>query len=302
MPERNETMLLKRLLLAIVVYMLWWPSMASASPEAPVEGSSQAELAQGWLYDFMVQNAPPGRKSYYEEDEETKEEAEARYHSIAKDIVEVAFDPGIQPAFGGPNGRARTASLIAAIMFHESSFRRRVDYALGKYGRGDHGRSWCMMQLNIGEGRTVKWNWKHQRLVRWNDAQDEVFEGYTGPELIQDRKRCIREGLRVIRSSFKVCSKLPLLERLSAYASGNCRDGLEKSRTRMGTAVKFFQSTRDQRRLFTDAGVQLALSDIFDARRKEREAWIQRLGEGVTEEAKVLRESDGTATEKQPAS
>jgi len=230
-----------------------------------------------WIMAFIMAVAPPGRKLYFPHAQETKQEATARYNEISRDIVEVVYDPNVKPLFRGSTGRARTVSVILSIMLHESGFRRDVDLNLGKYARGDKGNSWCLMQLNVGTGRTLKWNKKHNRKVRWDDPPEEIHPGYTGAELIADRKLCIREGLRVLRLSMGGCRKLPLNQRLRAYASGNCQNGAKQSETRMGTAMRWYRRSRSKRK-FVDSDILASVVQIQqqraaeEAARKEREA------------------------------
>ena len=47
-------------------------------------------------------------------------------------------------------------------------------------------------------------------------------EGWTGHDLVTDRRLCFRAGLHILRSSFGVCHALPVDDRLSAYATGHC--------------------------------------------------------------------------------
>lgn len=208
-----------------------------------------------WILSFIVSVAPPGRKTFYAEAQETREEALERYESIAEDVVNVVYDPSTKVLFRGDNGRARTVSVIMSIMLHESGFMRNVDYGVGKYARGDQGKSWCLMQLNIGSGRTIKWNTKHDRPPRWGDDPADIFDGYKGEELVQNRQLCIREGLKILRLSFSACRGLPLNQRLRVYGSGSCDAGGKGSATRMDTAIRWFQNSRDQRRLFKDSDI-----------------------------------------------
>jgi hypothetical protein len=230
-----------------------------------------------WILAFITAVAPPGRKLYYPHAQETREEAMVRYNDIAQDVVEVVYDSNTKPLFRGKTGRARTVSVILSIMFHESGFRKDVDLNLGKYARGDKGNSWCLMQLNIGTGRTLKWNKKHNRRVRWDDPPEEIHHGYTGPELIADRKLCIREGLRVLRLSMGGCRKLPLNQRLRAYASGNCKNGAKQSEVRMGTAMRWYAKSRAKRQ-FVDSDILASVTRLQqqraaeEAARKKREA------------------------------
>jgi len=193
-----------------------------------------------WILSFIMLVAPPGRKVHYQDAVETQEESVARYQSIAHDVVAVVYDPATKPLFKGPDGRARTVSVILSIMFHESSFMKNVDYGLGKYAKGDGGRSVCMMQIKVGAGRTMPWNTVWDRPIKWNDREEEIFRGYTGDELIQDRKLCISEGLKILRLSFGQCGKLPIEDRLRSYASGNCEEGAAASHNRMNTAINWF--------------------------------------------------------------
>lgn len=243
------------------------------------------ETVLAWILAFMVSVAPPGRKTYYTEAQETKEDAQARYQSIAEDLVEVVYDPNTKVPFKGSNGRSRTVSVILSIMLHESGFMKNVDYGVGKYARGDQGNSWCMMQLNVGKGRTLKWNIKHDRRPRWGDDPKDIFDGHTGPELVADRKLCIREGLKILRISFSSCGKfgLPLNQRLRVYASGNCREGAEGSAARMNMAIRWFQKSRDKRRLFEDSEVMKLVGARIQAEQADEQmAEGEKSGDGRT--------------------
>lgn len=191
-----------------------------------------------WLVAFMTQFAPPGRPTWVPEAKETKIEAEARYESIAQDIQTVISEE--EPLFKGPQGRIKTASVILSIMFHESGFRKDVDLGAGKQAKGDGGNSVCMMQLNIGKGRTFSWNTKKLRPALPADPPDEVMEGWTAKDVLADRKKCIRAGYRIIKLSFGATSGLPALEWLRVYASGRSDAGSKESRSRMGLALKYF--------------------------------------------------------------
>lgn len=226
------------------------------------------ELVYAWMVGFMVAVAPPGRTTFYAEAQESREVALARYDSIAKDIVEVVFDPQTKPLFTGDQGRVRTATVVLSIMLHEGGFMRNADFGIGKFGRGDGGKSWCLMQINVGKGRTMSWNTKYDRLPRFGDDPKDIVPGLTGPELVADRKNCIREGLKVLRLSFGACPGLPLEQKLRVYGSGNCNGAVEGSAIRMRSAIKLWETTKKERlfvdsdqkeRAFTDKDVQEAL-------------------------------------------
>lgn len=225
-----------------------------------------------WILSFIVSVAPPGRPAFYPEAQETKQEAMERYNDIATDIIEVVYDPNTKPLFGGRWGRARTVTVLLGIMLYESGFWRNVDFGVGKYGRGDKGNSWCLMQMNVGNGRPWTrgggYNVKHDRPWRFGDKAEDLIEGASGPEMVADRRKCITEGLRLIRLSFRSCRSNPLKERLNVYASGNCKYGSAGSRIRMAAAIKFFEESAELRKKFKDQEVVTAVEEMM----REREA------------------------------
>jgi hypothetical protein len=170
------------------------------------------ELIIGWAVAFMLAVAPPGPWRG-----EPREETVARYQAIAVDAVAVAYDPDTPPLFTGPGGRARTVALLLSVAFHESSFRKDVDLGVGPHARGDSGLSWCLMQIQVADGRTI--------------------EGFAGPDLVRDRKLCFTTGLAALRRSLLACRANPMAERLSAYTSGSCSRGAEQSRRRIESAM-----------------------------------------------------------------
>ena len=157
-----------------------------------------------WLLGAMVSWSPP--QNHHKEGADA---ALARYGAIARDLASVALEAEQAPLFDGPTGRAQTALLLAAVASLESDFRREVD--TGKL-RGDNGRSWCILQVQV-YGKTP--------------------EQWTGQDLVDDRKRCLKSGLRVMRESFRLCKALPVEDRLSGYTSGTCwAEPLAKVRSR----------------------------------------------------------------------
>jgi hypothetical protein len=170
-----------------------------------------------WIYQVLTKLRTPGMVSYYEHAKESKEDAKDRYESIALDLAKVVYNPNSKPIFNGKYGRARTAMLMISVAFFESGFRRDIDYGLGKFARGDKGKSWCLMQMHIGNGKTP--------------------EGWSGQDLVQDRTKCFTAGLNAMRRSFSACRKQDTLDRLSAYATGSCKDNQTESRSRVGFAV-----------------------------------------------------------------
>jgi len=268
-------------MLAIAVMSLTLPGSAEGEKDkvAPAATTPAAvtttEPVVDWIVGFMSRHAPPGRTTYYVEAQETKEDAEKRYRSIAKDLVEVVYDPANKPLFGGSKGRSRTITVLLGIMLYESGFGRNVDYGVGKFARGDNGNSWCLMQMNVGKGRAWKnaggWNVKHDRPWRYGDKAEDLVDGASGPEMVEDRRKCFTEGLRLIRISFRSCRSYPLKERLRVYASGSCKYGAKGSRIRMSAAIKFFDNSRVERKKFVDADI-IKLVGVQLTKAKEAEA------------------------------
>jgi hypothetical protein len=145
----------------------------------------------------------------YADAKETHEEQEARFGEIADALATVVLDPEERPLFSGKWGREKTAIQMASIAYYESHLARNVDYGLGKWGRGDYGGSWCMMQINLGRGRD-------------GDSADRTPEGWSGKDLVADREKCFRAGLHKLRQSWG-CGKGA--EKLTVYASGRCITG-----------------------------------------------------------------------------
>jgi hypothetical protein len=143
----------------------------------------------------------------------------ARYESIARDVASVAFDDRETPLFDGADGRTETALLMLAVASYESSFSKRVDDGIR---RGDHGYSYCLMQIHVGSGATR--------------------EGWNARQLIEDRKLCFRAALHILQASFTACRSLPVDDRLSAYASGHCFPEARISRSRVGRARAWWES------------------------------------------------------------
>jgi hypothetical protein len=150
---------------------------------------------------------------------ESNEHVLARYGSIARDVAGVALDENESPVFDGPDSRTETALLMLAVASYESSFSKRVDDGIR---RGDHGLSYCLMQIRVGTRATR--------------------EGWSGPQLIEDRKLCFRAALHLLQASFTACRRLPLDDRLSAYASGHCFADAKISRSRLGRARAWWES------------------------------------------------------------
>lgn len=153
------------------------------------------EILAAWILSAMMAWVPPVQQW-----KEGEVRASDRYAAIAQDIAKVALDPEEAPLFEGPQGRAQTALLIASIASFESFFRFDVDS--GKV-QGDHGKSWCLMQVQV-HGKTA--------------------EGWRGTDLVGDRQKCLKAGLHIMRGSFQWCRGLKLIDRLAGYTTGTCKE------------------------------------------------------------------------------
>ena len=188
---------------------------------------------------LMVSVAPPGRKLYIPEAQETVDEATSRYEDIAKDTAYVVWDPQEKPIFHGSRGRIRTAMVLYAVISYESAFRKDVDTGEGPMAKGDGGKSWCLNQVNLGKKNGVG-NTPYRIIVNIGGSYKITTnpnEGWSGQDLVDDRQKCFHAALAVLRSSFASCSSLPIEKRLDQYASGHCDQGEEASQRRMGLAL-----------------------------------------------------------------
>jgi hypothetical protein len=190
---------------------------------------------------LMVSVAPPGRKMYIPEAQETVGEATTRYEDIAKDTAYVVWDPQEKPIFHGSRGRIRTAMVLYAVITYESGFRKDVDIGEGPMSKGDGGASWCMNQVKLGKKDQVG-NTPTRIIVNIGGGfkiTTKPNEGWSGQDLVDDRQKCFHAALAILRSSFASCSSFPIENRLNQYASGHCDQGEEKSQVRMGLALRW---------------------------------------------------------------
>jgi hypothetical protein len=181
------------------------------------------EATAAWLLSIMLSTLPAGRMTRPADAVESAEEGKARYAMIARAIAEVSHDPAERPVFGGRVGRERTAALLLAVSYFESSWRRDVDLGLGKAAFGDTGRSCGLFQAHIGKGTTG--------------------EGWSCTDLLSDRTRAVRSALASMRRSANACRALPAQDLLRVYASGSCERGGKESKLRVDKAAEWF-STR----------------------------------------------------------
>ena len=193
-----------------------------------------------WVVSLLVSISRPGAPIFYPDAKETEAETQARYALIAQDVLKVTQDPQEDPLFEGPTARVKTAAVILSVAAFESHFRKDVDLGLGKYSRGDSGRSWCLNQINLGvagpEGKTFG-RFVPMANGSFRITYNEGYVGWGGEDLVADRTKCSRAALAIARRSFK-CGG-PALTRLKWYASGRCELGDRASSDRMGLALRW---------------------------------------------------------------
>jgi hypothetical protein len=160
------------------------------------------EILVSYLVQAMLVWSPAIDHNYYHE---TPDHVEARYYSIATDLVKVLDEEGSLDVFDNEQDDvafAHTALLMLGVASFESGgFRMSVDEMKAS---GDSGHSKCLMQVWLRPGESIK-----------------------------NRQDCFRLGLARIRESFDACPNLPLDDRLAVYASGHCDVGLGESKRRM---------------------------------------------------------------------
>lgn len=114
------------------------------------------------------------------------------------------------PLFANDTNKRRTASVVVAVAFRESSLR------VGAVG--DHGRSFCAMQVHVSSGGSA--------------------------ELLVDADACVRKGFSMLRTSLRVCPRFPI----AWYAAGpnGCSSGHAQriSLDRMALAARLLRDVK----------------------------------------------------------
>jgi hypothetical protein len=254
---KQVLLLLTVLFISVRVNASTSESIPDSPPDSPPDSDQSYESTlpsfrvtslHQWMVDRMLMWSPAG-VTYYKDAKETYEEGKTRYESIADDILSVSYDPSEKPIFSGQYGRAMTAALLASIAMHESYFRKDVDEGIGPAARGDSGESWCIAQIRLGkpgvDGKTSRRVLIGEEGLRFITDKSKTM-GWGGEDLISDRENCIRAAIRIARMSFYTCSKLPIGERLSLYASGDgtCVKGRDASKARVLSAQQWLANRR----------------------------------------------------------
>lgn len=227
----------------------FWETLAFLTASLVVPCTAVADTKQetsstleSWCTTQMASWRTPA-PSFSREVPEDAAEAQSRYQDIARDAIQVAYDPEEAPLFRGEFGRAKTLALILSIADSESGYRKDVDTGVA---RGDHGKSWCLMQVQLAQpvrGKTpIRIGLKGGRYEYFFRKSDR---GFGGEDLVSNRQACFRVALHIARESFQICSRLPMADRLAIYTSGGCYNqaGREASRIRVNKAMKWFASS-----------------------------------------------------------
>ena len=159
---------------------------------------SAIQILRMWLASIVFMMYPPDR--VHPGNLILQENYKRHVNEVVIDIQEVVYDRAKTPWLYGKWARAQEAALATIIAAEESGgFNLGVENGII---RRDRGASWCLMAMNIGRGRTM--------------------EGWSGPDLIADRKKCITAGVNAMRRSMSVCRANGVLSGLSAYDTGRC--------------------------------------------------------------------------------
>lgn len=177
-------------------------------------------LAQ-WIFSVLTVIAPPEKLAATVQGE-TVEEMTERYQTTAVKMAETITERG--PLFKGKDGEYKTAATMIGIMKFESELANAV--ATGKR-RGDHGKSWCYMQIMI-DGKTNIWG-------------DDEMKTWTGQDLVDDWKKCFSVAHAILQYSLRSCGNYKNGDILSGYTTGRCKEGEKKARHRWNYAQQILR-------------------------------------------------------------
>jgi len=182
-------------------------------------------ILAAWILATMESLAPSSRTPF-RDIPETSEHRRARYEDTALAYAEaIAAVPDAGFPFRtrkGGRGELTLAAWVVGVALHESGFLYSVDSGARV---GDGGRAWCTMQINLARGKTTA-------------------EGWTGKELVADRRKCALSGVAILARHLAACSNLPFADRTSGYASGRCQVGLPAPRRQAHIVAKIFKLPR----------------------------------------------------------
>jgi hypothetical protein len=175
---------------------------------------------------------------------ESENDAKARLHSIAEDIVTVALDASEPSVFAHADGRVKTALLHAAIASMETGFQKFVDdgscnqagYVADRRGDCDGRHAFSLWQIHVSGGGYILL--EDGTLTSKMYAAPGVLASHAvigGSELVADRKIAIRVAQRIERDSLKYHGSL------CAYSGESCMDDRHpKAKIRLDRAMAYY--------------------------------------------------------------
>ncbi len=175
---------------------------------------------------------------------ESEDDAKARLHSVAEDIVTVALDASEPSVFAHADGRVKTALLQAAIASMETGFQKFVDdgscnqagYVADRRGDCDGRHAFSLWQIHVSGGGYILL--EDGTLSSKMYAAPSVLASHTvigGAELVADRKVAVRVAQRVERDSLKYHGSL------CAYSGESCMDNRHpKAKARLDRAMTYY--------------------------------------------------------------
>jgi hypothetical protein len=153
----------------------------------------------------------------------------ARLRATAVDAVRTVEGEAPLP---GMSREQTLRVLVATALVESAGLQPAIDRGVK---RGDHGRSVCLMQINVGAGRV--------------QSAHPVVSSWRAGDLLADRRKCFAAGLDAARWSVNLCRGAGLQggDQLSAYVSGRCTVGLSSARHRWHLASTLvLASVRDE--------------------------------------------------------
>ncbi len=125
------------------------------------------------------------------------------------------------PLFKDDEDRHRTAALLVAIAFRESSLRAA---AVGDHVGGKP-TSFCAFQVHLPWGA-------------------KTADGWTGSDLLDDPEKCVAAAMRMLRVSIRVCPSSPIAWYASGPAGCESPRAQRISRDRMAIAQRLLKDVR----------------------------------------------------------
>jgi hypothetical protein len=127
------------------------------------------------------------------------------------------------PLFKNDEDRHRTAALLVAIAFRESSLRAS---AVGDHVGGKP-TSFCAFQVHLPWGA-------------------RTADGWTGADLLEDPEKCVAAAMRMLRVSLQVCPSFPIAWYAAGPAGCESPRAQRISRDRMAIAQRLLRDVQLQ--------------------------------------------------------